>query len=156
MSVSTLSQGLLVSATHKVNNRYFEILVHSGVASQKRQAGIYFKKWKWGIRSGRSHISSSVPSLSLENGRGAWGGVVRRERGKGKAHTLRIVPWLQKSSQGQVHSAKVKVEKRNRSSDSGCNFICAFMPYVLHTRHLCTELCSDLGKSLPAGSLSES
>lgn len=37
---------LSVCFLHKVNKRYFEILVHSGVASQKRKAGIYFKTWK--------------------------------------------------------------------------------------------------------------
>lgn len=97
-----------------------------------------------------------LPSLCLENRSGAWGGVVRRASGRGEAQVLTIGPRLEKSSQGQVQSAKVKDEKRNRSSDSGHNCICAFMPYVLHTRHLCTELCSDLGKSLPSGSLGES
>lgn len=50
---------LSISFLHKVNKRYFEIPVHSGVASQKRKAGIYFKKWKW--FGGSRHISSLVP-----------------------------------------------------------------------------------------------
>lgn len=37
---------LSICFLHKVNKRYFGILVHSGVASQKRKAGIYFKTWK--------------------------------------------------------------------------------------------------------------
>lgn len=86
--------------------------VHSRVASQKRKAGIYFKKWKWFGR--RKHIPSLVPSLCLENRSGSWGGDGRRAWGRGKAYDimLMIVPGLERSSQGQAHSAKIKGEKR--------------------------------------------
>lgn len=52
-----------------------------------------------------------LPSLCLENRSGAWGGVVRRASGRGEAQVLTIGPRLEKSSQGQVQSAKVKDEK---------------------------------------------
>lgn len=35
--------------------------------------------------------------------------------GREKAYVLMIVPWLDRSSQGQAHSAKIKGEKRNAS-----------------------------------------
>lgn len=92
---------LSICFLHKVNKRYFETLVHSGVASQKRKAGIYFKKWK--RFGGRRHISLLVPSLCLENRSRAWdeGG----EKGVRKRKGIRcsmILPRLEGSSQRQA------------------------------------------------------
>lgn len=94
---------------HKVNKRYFESLVHFGVASQNRKAGIYFKKWKW--FGGRRHISSLVSSLRLENRSGAWGGGGGKGVVEGKAHVPMIVLWSERSSQGQAHLPRSRVRK---------------------------------------------
>lgn len=140
---------------HKVNKRYFESLVHFGVASQNRKAGICFKKWKW--FGGRRHISSLVSSLRLENRSGAWGGGGGKGVVERKAHVPMIVPRsIREKLSGAGSSAKVKGEKRNKSPDPQHNFTRSFIPYVFHTRHLCTMLCSDLGKSLPSRNLGES
>lgn len=146
---------LSICFLHKVNKRYFETLVHSGVASQKRKAGIYFKKWK--RFGGRRHISLLVPSLCLENRSRAWdeGG----EKGVRKRKGIRCSydsPTIGGKFSAAGSSARFKGGNRKGIPDSRYNFFCTVMPYVLHTRHLCTELCSDLGKSLPSGSWGES
>lgn len=62
----------------------------------------------------------------------------------------------QKFSRSGSLLSRSKGRRETQVSDSGHNFFCAFTPYVLHMRHLCTELCSVLGKSLSSESLGES
>lgn len=108
-----VTQEALNMFLHKVNKRYFGILVHSGVASQKRKAGIYFKNWKW--FGARRHVSSLVPPLCLGNRSRAWGAGGEKGVGERRGICSYDSPGLGRSSQGWAHSAKVKGEKRNGS-----------------------------------------
>lgn len=137
---------LSICFLHKVNKRYFEILVHSGVASQKRKAGIYFKKWKW--FGGKRHISSLVPSLCPENRSRTWSGVVRRALGRGRAFALpMILPWLR---------GRFTLPRSRMRTGKAFLTLGTIKPYVLCAQQLWTKLSGDFGESFPSGCWSES
>lgn len=101
-----------------------------------------------------AHIFLRSLPYAWNTGAALEAGVVRRAWGRGEAHTVpEILPQLERNSQGQAHPAKVQGDNRKRSPDPRHGFTWPVTPYVSpHERHR----CSDLGKSLPSGSLGES
>lgn len=146
---------LSICFLHKINKSYFEILVHSGVASQRRKAVMYFKKWKW--FGGRRHISSWVPSLRLENRSGAWGGGVDKGRWGEERHMCLWLPHAWREVlKGRLTLSRWRVRKGTEVLTLGTTSLAPSYHVFSILGYLCTELCSDLGKSLPSGSLGES